>query len=390
MSSYPDDDMPILSKGGYQLDFDNLDVINPFQGSGKMVLSPARPSELVETSKAIDLSEPNVIEAVSHEKMLKDFDKIETALDETLPFMPSLENSLADISADVRSTDSSVITMTKDPAIELSKADEDETVQSSVNLNPDQAVAISSRDEETPLLPKGSYKFDFDDLDSVNPFQTGASKIQNSPVLGRKLPCNDPPEVEVEETAPVGKEMGPAAMVQVSQPVVLAPVQPEMRAIAPLSPAPKETSQPAEDSMPQPGEAAPNAGPVKLEFNFDDGGEIKRKPLLKRFVKRPPGLKPTEKKAVPEEKKQPLSKESPVMPAVGTDSDIPVPKGAYNFDKFDDPDFNPFGTNARMSDSIVCKVKSSLEAKGSNSVRVAASPDKVTEHVQKETAPWPL
>nr|ALX18655.1 CPEB-associated factor Maskin [Salmo salar] len=43
VSSYPDDDMPIQSKGGYQLDFDNLDVINPFQGSGKMVLSPARP-----------------------------------------------------------------------------------------------------------------------------------------------------------------------------------------------------------------------------------------------------------------------------------------------------------------------------------------------------------
>ncbi|XP_020343541.1 transforming acidic coiled-coil-containing protein 3 isoform X1 [Oncorhynchus kisutch] len=385
VSSYPDDDMPIQSKGGYQLDFDNLDVINPFQGSGKMVLSPARHSELVETSKAVNLSEPNVVEAVSHEKMLDDFDKIETALDETLPFMPSLENSLDDISADVCSTDSSVVTMTKDPAIELSKADEDETVQSSVNLNPDQAVAIS-RDKETPLPPKGSYKFDFDDLDSVNPFQTGASQIPNSPVLGRKLPCNEPPEVEVEETAPAGKEMGPAAMVRVSQPVVLAPVQPEMRAIAPLSPAPKETSQPAEDSMPQPGEAAPNAGPVKLEFNFEDGGEIKRKPLPKRFVKRPPGLKPSEKKAVPEEKKEPLSKESPVMPAV-SDSDIPGPKGVYNFDKFDDPDFNPFGTNARMSDSMV---KSSLEAKGSNSVRVAASPDKVTEPVQKDTAPWPL
>ncbi|CDQ56179.1 unnamed protein product [Oncorhynchus mykiss] len=346
VSSYPDDDMPIQSKGGYQLDFDNLDVINPFQGSGKMVLSPARHSELVEASKAVHLSEPTVVEEVSHEKMLDDFDKIETALDETLPFMPSLENSLADISADVRSTDSSVVTMTKDPAIELSKADEDETVQSSVNLNPDQAVDISS-DKETPLPPKGSYKFDFDDLDSVNPFQTGASQIQNSPVLGRKLPCNEPPEVEVDETAPA-----------------------EMRAIAPF-------------------EAAPNAGPVKLEFNFDDGGEIKRKPLPKRFVKRPPGLKPSEKKAVPEEKKEPLSTESPVMPAV-SDSDIPVPKGVYKFDKFDDPDFNPFGTNARMSDSIVCKVKSSSEAKGSNSVRVAASPDKVTEPVQKDTAPWPL
>uniref|UniRef100_A0A8C7CG67 Transforming, acidic coiled-coil containing protein 3 n=1 Tax=Oncorhynchus kisutch TaxID=8019 RepID=A0A8C7CG67_ONCKI len=124
VSSYPDDDMPIQSKGGYQLDFDNLDVINPFQGSGKMVLSPARHSELVETSKAVNLSEPNVVEAVSHEKMLDDFDKIETALDETLPFMPSLENSLDDISADVCSTDSSVVTMTKDPAIELSKNEE--------------------------------------------------------------------------------------------------------------------------------------------------------------------------------------------------------------------------------------------------------------------------
>uniref|UniRef100_A0A7N8XT43 Uncharacterized protein n=1 Tax=Mastacembelus armatus TaxID=205130 RepID=A0A7N8XT43_9TELE len=42
-SSYPDDIMPIKSKGGYQLDFDNLDAINPFGGSNKMVLSPARP-----------------------------------------------------------------------------------------------------------------------------------------------------------------------------------------------------------------------------------------------------------------------------------------------------------------------------------------------------------
>uniref|UniRef100_A0A3Q2YHC7 Uncharacterized protein n=1 Tax=Hippocampus comes TaxID=109280 RepID=A0A3Q2YHC7_HIPCM len=43
LSSYPDDDMPIQSKGGYQLDFDNLDNINPFGSSNKMVLSPPRP-----------------------------------------------------------------------------------------------------------------------------------------------------------------------------------------------------------------------------------------------------------------------------------------------------------------------------------------------------------
>uniref|UniRef100_A0A3Q3DNY5 Transforming acidic coiled-coil-containing protein C-terminal domain-containing protein n=1 Tax=Hippocampus comes TaxID=109280 RepID=A0A3Q3DNY5_HIPCM len=48
LSSYPDDDMPIQSKGGYQLDFDNLDNINPFGSSNKMVLSPPRPVEIAE------------------------------------------------------------------------------------------------------------------------------------------------------------------------------------------------------------------------------------------------------------------------------------------------------------------------------------------------------
>uniref|UniRef100_A0A3B5LHN1 Uncharacterized protein n=1 Tax=Xiphophorus couchianus TaxID=32473 RepID=A0A3B5LHN1_9TELE len=44
-SSFPDDNMPIQSRGDYQLDFDNLDVINPFQGSKQMALSPFRPAD---------------------------------------------------------------------------------------------------------------------------------------------------------------------------------------------------------------------------------------------------------------------------------------------------------------------------------------------------------
>ncbi|XP_014066232.1 transforming acidic coiled-coil-containing protein 3 isoform X2 [Salmo salar] len=449
--SNPDDDMPIQSKGGCQLYFENLDAINPFQGSTKMVLSPARPSELVETPKAEEQRERNVIVAVS--------DRNEKALDDTLPFMPSVENSLADFSADMCSTDS-VITMMKDPADELSNAGEEETVPS-VNLDPDQAVAIISTAEETPQPPKGTYEFDFDNLDSVNSFQTGGSKMQNSPVLGRKRPCDDPQKVEVEEPAvkemepaamlvvvqpvleapvqpemkpiapkettkpaddavaiistaeetpqppkgtyefdfdnldsvnsfqtggskmqnspvlgrkrpcddpqkveveePAVKEMEPAAMLEVVQPVLEAPVQPEMKPIAPLSTTPKETSKPAEESIPQPSVAPSKDGAVKLEFNFDDGGEVKRKPPSKKFGKGPV-LKPTWKKAEPTEKKPPAqSKESPVKPLVNTDYEIPFPK--------------------------VCKVKSSPEAKAPTSVTVAVSPEKVAEPVQQETAP---
>ncbi|CAB1335262.1 unnamed protein product, partial [Coregonus sp. 'balchen'] len=709
VSSYPDDDMPIQSKGGYQLDFDNLDAINPFQGSTKMVLSPARPSELVENPKAEEQCERNVIEAVSPEK-LEESDNNETAMDETLPFMPSVENDIADISADMCSNDSSVITMTKDPAVELSNAGEEETVQSSVNLDPDQAlaifttvaeavaistaektplppkgayeldfanldsvdpfqtggskmqnspvllrkqscdnppqkveveesavkemepaatlegvqpvleapvqpeikpiaslspapketskpaedavaitstaeetplppkgtyeldfanldsvnpfqtggskmqnspvlgrkwpcdnppqkvevdepavkemepaatlegvqpvleapvqpemkpiaalspapketskpsevaVAITSTAEETPLPPKGTYELDFANLDSVNPFQTGGSKMQNSPVLGRKWPCDNPPQkVEVDEPAvkemepaatlegvqpvleapvqpemkpiaslspapketskpaedavaitstaeetplppkgtyeldfanldsvnpfqtggskmqnspvlgrkwpcdnppqkvevdePAVKEMEPAATLEGVQPVLEAPVQPEMKPIAPLLPAPKETNKPAEDAIPQPSAAPSKDGPVKLEFNFDDGGEVKRKPPPKKFGKRP-GVKPREKKAIPTEKKEPApSMESPVKPLANTDSEIPLPKAGYDFDKFD-PNFNPFGTNAKMTDSTVCTVKSSPDAKAPTSVRVAVSPEKVAE-----------
>uniref|UniRef100_A0A3Q3GB25 Transforming acidic coiled-coil-containing protein C-terminal domain-containing protein n=1 Tax=Labrus bergylta TaxID=56723 RepID=A0A3Q3GB25_9LABR len=107
-SSYPDDDMPIQSKGGYQLDFDNLDAVDPFQGSNKMVLSPARP--VVENPPTPE-TDPQHTEP---EKISEEPTKIESALDETLPFTTSVENSLVDVSANISSTESSVVTVYKD------------------------------------------------------------------------------------------------------------------------------------------------------------------------------------------------------------------------------------------------------------------------------------
>uniref|UniRef100_A0A665WIP9 Transforming acidic coiled-coil-containing protein C-terminal domain-containing protein n=1 Tax=Echeneis naucrates TaxID=173247 RepID=A0A665WIP9_ECHNA len=112
VSSYPDDDMPIRSKGGYQLDFDNLEMINPFQGSNMMVLSPGRPR--VENLPVEQPESQNTKpENVSEEPV-----KMDSALDDTLPFIPSVENSLVNVSANISSTDSSVITVAKAPANE--------------------------------------------------------------------------------------------------------------------------------------------------------------------------------------------------------------------------------------------------------------------------------
>ncbi|XP_070983811.1 transforming acidic coiled-coil-containing protein 3-like isoform X2 [Oncorhynchus clarkii lewisi] len=326
-------------KGTYEYDFDNLDSVNPFQtGGSKLQNSPVLGrKQPCDDSEKVEVEEPAVKE-MEPAAMLEVVQPVLEA-----PVQPEIKPIAPK---------------------ETTKPAED-------------AVAITSTAEETALPPKGTYEYDFDNLDSVNPFQTGGSKLQNSPVLGRKRPCDDSEKVEVEE---------PAAMLEVVQPVLEAPVQPEMNPIAPLSTAPEETSKPAEESIPQPSAAPSKHGAVKLELNFDDDGEVNPPP--KKFDKRPV-LKPTWKKAVPTEKKEPAqSKESPVTPLVNTDNEIPLPEGKYNFD-FDqfDPSVNPFGTNVKMTESTVCKVKSSPDAKAPTSVRVAVYPENVAKPVQQETAP---
>ncbi|XP_071383863.1 transforming acidic coiled-coil-containing protein 3 isoform X1 [Centroberyx affinis] len=376
VSSYPDDDMPIQSKGGYQLDFDNLDTIDPFQGSNKMILSPARPA--AEDSP----TGQNESQHFKPENVLEEPAKTETALDETLPFTPSVENSLVDVSTDIGSTDSSVVTVIKVPAVEdqdSSTTTPDEEPPSTMCLSDDQdKVSASSFVEDAPLPSKGSYNLDFDNLDSVNPFQTGGSKIQNSPVLGRKLPCEVPP-VEVSEI----KEIAPTNLVNVPEVVQEAPVQPEAKpivAVAPISSAATNLSD--AESTPQPVVSPPSEGPVKLEFNFDDGGEVKRKPPPKKFGKRPPGLKSTKRQPAPEKDSKP-PKESPVKPVANPVDEIPVPKGSYEFN-FDDPDFNPFGTNAKINNSPKCSMKSSPESNAPSLVQETAIPEQVAKPVENE------
>ncbi|CAB1445032.1 unnamed protein product [Pleuronectes platessa] len=296
VSSYPDDEMPIQSQGGYQLDFDNLEAMNPFEGTTKMVLSPAKPDG--ENSPP----DQNVSQHTLPEDVLEEPTKKDTVLDETLPFAPSVENSLVDVSANFSSAESSVVTVANVPAVEeqdlCSAAPEEQPAETSPSALQDKKQDLFV--EDAPLPSKGSYCFDFDNLDEINPFQTGGAKMPNSPVLGRRLPDNDPP---IEEPQP--------------------------------------------DAVPVQG------GPIKLEFNFDDGSEVRKKPPPKKFGKRPPGAKSKAEKPVSEFKTR---KETSVKPDAGDVAEVPVPKSSYSFDfeKFDDPNFNPFGTKTGMNTTPVC------------------------------------
>lgn len=341
LSSYPDDDMPIQSKGGYNVDFDNLDAIDPFQGSNKMILSPARPA--VE-SPAPHQTEPTLIKP---EEIPDAPPKIESALDETLPFIQSVENSLADASVNVSSTESSVVTVMKMEEPDSYTATPDEK-QGALN---DEGKASGSFVEDAPLPAKGAYTLDFDNLDDINPFQTGGSKILNSPVIGRKVSDNDPPAEEMHT-----EENKPTNVVEMPQVVQKAPVQPQMKpvvAVAPISA--NATEPPATES--QPFDAPAKGGAVKLEFNFDDGSEVKQKPPPKKFGNRPSGVKAKAGK-LPSDVKAP--REAPVKPDTSDVADVPAPKGSYSFDidKFDDPNFNPFGTKSGIHNSPLSSKKS--------------------------------
>ncbi|KAM3594450.1 uncharacterized protein V6R79_008096 [Siganus canaliculatus] len=362
------EEAPLPARGAYTMDFDNLDAVDPFKGSNKMLLSPARP--VVEDS-------PTLHSAPQHTQEKPP--KTESALDETLPFTQSMENSLADVSTNISSTESSVVTVAKVAAVEEMNsytATPDEKQPDKMNLNAEVDKVSGSFVEEAPLPARGAYTMDFDNLDEINPFQTGGSKIPNSPVLGRKEPDNKPP---VKETQMKGNESTDVA--DVPEVVQQKPVQPEVKPVAAVAPIPASAAKPAAcESVSQPSEASVQQGPVKLEFNFDDGSEVKSKPPPKKLGKRPPGLKSKAGKPASDAKPP---RQSPVKADASDAVDIPPPKGSYSFDfdKFDDPNFNPFGTKVKMSNSPQCSNKSSP------TLTEASVPEKSVKPVEKEPAP---
>ncbi|XP_029316167.1 LOW QUALITY PROTEIN: transforming acidic coiled-coil-containing protein 3 [Cottoperca gobio] len=309
------EDAPLLATGSYTLDFDNIDSVNPFQtGGSKMQMSP------LPVRKVPDINSP--VEEMKENKPTHVVDIPEVAQD----VQPLVD----------------VVTVVKVPEVEEQEsctATPDETQQAKMSSDVDQDKLPGSFVEDSPLPAKGSYSLDFDNLDSVNPFQTGSSKMQMSPLPVRKVPdINSPVEERKENKLTNAQEV---------------PVQPEMKPKAAVAP----ISANAAESTAQPADAPIQEGPVKLEFNFDDGSEVKRRPPPKKLGKRPPGAKPKEGKSARDVK---TTKETPVKPDASDDADVPVPSGSYSFDfaKFDDPNFNPFGTKASMTNASTCSMKS--------------------------------
>ncbi|CAG6017539.1 unnamed protein product [Menidia menidia] len=181
--------------------------------------------------------------------------------------------------------------------------------------------------DESPIPPSASYKWDPDNFENIDPFKTGGSKIANSPVLGRKGPI----------CGPISSPPAPTEKPHHSSP-------------------PPPLEEPITNPEEQP--ILTKRQPVRLEFDYSEEtceASHQASPPLKKVVKKPSGKMPLRKPKLGLKKTAPAPVEQldNSFPANGNQNEIPPPKASYNFepDKWDDPNFNPFGSKTSISNS---------------------------------------
>ncbi|XP_036590133.1 transforming acidic coiled-coil-containing protein 2 isoform X3 [Trichosurus vulpecula] len=337
-----DEDKPIASSGTYNLDFDNIEVVDTLQ-----TLEPSssdaknRDSKVNVRRKSTD-SVPVSKSTLSRSLSLQasDFDGAGG---------PSQENNEAGaVATDAYSTGttsaSSTLKRTKKPRppslkkkqttkkpteTPLVKEAQQDPVEESPVISEENPVSETKTElgkiegsgpelsEEGPLETtagsKASYPLDPDSAEGDIPPNTGSSKVQNSPPIGKKtLPLATAPEaVEVTPSDTGGQENSPAKGLS-----------------------------------------------VRLEFDYsEDKGswddQLENPPPPKKIGKKPvakmPLRRPKTKKTVEKLDNAPASPtKSPVDP-----NEIPISKGSYTFDidKWDDPNFNPFSSTTKIQES---------------------------------------
>ncbi|XP_039921238.1 transforming acidic coiled-coil-containing protein 3 [Hirundo rustica] len=289
VAPYPDDEMPVKSRGSYNLDFDNLNDINPFQSSVQL---PHSPGNLKKSPVKVSSSPEKTIEK-SNDSLLRD---------DAVPFA---------------STTASTECLSEDKALISEKQSALSELESNKSkLSPKQAIGDSEQD--------------------VKSASTDASQTDNSVVLA------EAPTPPLQSPGNLGPGVSDVSKTGESK----------LQNVSVAEKASVRESKPDEELGVSKGKPAEKpdvtkAGPVKLEFDFDNTAA--RKPPPKKLGKRP-GIKPPSKK-IPITKTK--TENTEVQNKSNVEDEIPLPKASYKFDwdKLDDPNFNPFGGGSKISTS---------------------------------------
>ncbi|KAM6444129.1 transforming acidic coiled-coil-containing protein 2 isoform 2-T2 [Liasis olivaceus] len=333
-----DEDKPIASSGTYNLDFDNIEVVDSLQAVDPSSLDTrSRDSKSHVRRKSTD-SLPVSRSTLSRSLSLQagEFDGAsflgnnETAGSATDTFSTGSSSASSTLKRTKKPRPASLkkkqlakksldVSPVKEPGIldlkQDSAASSDEKV-SEQPLEPTEPECINTsqstvkKDEPTPGL-EALCPFDPNNLEEIP--VSGDSKVQNSPPANKKTASltTTPEAVEVTPSDTGGQENPP---------------------VKGLS--------------------------VRLEFDYSEekgsGEEQTESPLLPKKVGKKPGAKmplrrPKTKKTGEKLDNTPTTPtKTPAEP-----NEIPVPKGSYTFDidKWDDPNFNPFSSTCKMQES---------------------------------------
>ncbi|KAM6415993.1 transforming acidic coiled-coil-containing protein 2 isoform 2-T4 [Rhynochetos jubatus] len=338
-----DEDKPIASSGTYNLDFDNIELVDSLHALG-----PSSPESKNRDPKAnvrrkstdsVPVSKSTLSRSLSLQA--SDFDgasylgnsetlapaadaystgssSASSTLKRTKKSRPA---SLKKKQSAKKSLDAPPVKETPQEPSDLGQAacapGEDKTVPEakadSVKSECTEPSTISAEKQEAPPVPEGSYPLDPDSFEGISAFSTGGGKVQNSPPANKKtLPLTTAPEaVEVTPPDTGGQDDPPVKGIA-------------LRLEFDYSEE-KGVSEDQQESTPPPKKAGKKPG-AKMPL---------RRPKTKKSVEKLDNVPTTPTK-------------SPADP-----NEIPITKGSYTFDidKWDDPNFNPFSSSTKMQES---------------------------------------
>ncbi|XP_072726961.1 transforming acidic coiled-coil-containing protein 2 isoform X2 [Ciconia boyciana] len=338
-----DEDKPIASSGTYNLDFDNIELVDSLHalGPSSPELKNRDPKANVrrKSTDSVPVSKSTLSRSLSLQA--SDFDGA-SYLGNSETLAPA-----ADVYGTGSSSASSTLKRTKKsrpaslkkkqsakksldaPPVKETPQEPSDLGQTACAPGEDKPVSeakadsvkpectepskISAEKQEAPPVPEGSYPLDPDSFEGISAFSTGGSKVQNSPPANKKpLPLTTAPEaVEVTPPDTGGQEDPPVKGIAVRLEFDYSEE--------------KGVSEDQQESTPPPKKAGKKPG-AKMPL---------RRPKTKKSVEKLDNAPTTPTK-------------SPTDP-----NEIPITKGSYTFDidKWDDPNFNPFSSSTKMQES---------------------------------------
>ncbi|XP_032464168.1 transforming acidic coiled-coil-containing protein 2 isoform X3 [Phocoena sinus] len=339
-SSVFDEDKPIASSGTYNLDFDNIELVDDFQTleprSSDSKNQDCKVSSRRKSTDSVPISKSTLSRSLSLQA--SDFDGASCSGN------PEAAAPAPDAHSTGSSSASSTLKRTKKPRPPSLKKKQTtkkppetppvkETQQEPAEESPDPSeenrIAETKTEsaktegsgpalsEEAPVepaaVPKAACPLDSEGAEGAIPPASGGGRVQNSPPAGRKTlsPATAPEVVEVSPLDTGGQEDSPAKGLS-----------------------------------------------VRLEFDYsEDKGswdtQQENPPPTKKTGKKPVAKMPLRR---PKMKKTPEKLDNtPASPtrSPAEPNDIPIAKGTYTFDidKWDDPNFNPFSSTSKMQES---------------------------------------